>query len=357
MSLVCSEDLTASPSPQRSVASPLPMHQNSPAPADRLPEQLDDFHPQQLAAMLGTEQRQWRGEYLHLQPELTSNHRFFLVQWLHAACFERGLNLSAFAIAVTLLDRVLAEVPVPICQAQLVTIACLVIAAKVDGPDAVNDIRKFQVRTQLWNPTFTVAQIGNMEIDVLDSLGWASHCATAADFLDRLLAVAGVGRDASGELLPDGVADAVRMKAQQLVFQSLLDSESLALKPSSIAAAAVLDGMNGLCSDQCWQDTYALFSCHLDEAQIQTAMELFTNNVRALGGEHPVAAHSQQQAKPAQHSPPAIKTLPAARDGHTSPIANNSPATNNSLADKAVHPWASPHSISPTSVIVGDSRS
>lgn len=31
-------------------------------------------------------------------------------------------------------------------QAQLVTIACLVIAAKVDGPDAVNDIRKFQVR-------------------------------------------------------------------------------------------------------------------------------------------------------------------------------------------------------------------
>lgn len=61
-----------------------------------------------------------------------------------------------------------------------------------------------------------------MEIDVLDSLGWASHCATAADFLDRLLAVAGVGRDASGELLPDGVADAVRMKAQQLVFQSLL---------------------------------------------------------------------------------------------------------------------------------------
>lgn len=46
------------------------------------------------------------------------------------------------------------------------------------------------------------------------------------------------------------------------------DSESLALKPSSIAAAAVLDGMNGLCSDQCWQDTYALFSCHLDEVPI-----------------------------------------------------------------------------------------
>lgn len=86
-------------------------------------------------------------------------------------------------------------------------------------------------------------------------------------------------------------------------------------------------------------------------------MELFTNNVRALGGEPPVAAHSQQQAPPAQHSPPAIKTLPAACNGHTSPVANNSLATNNSLAGKTACPWASPYSISPTSVIVGDSHS
>ena len=61
-----------------------------------------------------------------------------------------------------------------------------------------------------------------MELDVAEHLDWACHCATIADFLDRLLAVAGVGRDRAGALLPDGTADAVRIKAQHLAFQSLL---------------------------------------------------------------------------------------------------------------------------------------
>ncbi len=79
-----------------------------------------------------------------------------------------------------------------------------------------------QVRTQLWDTSFTAGQIGSMELQVLEGLGWHSHCATAADFLDRLLSLACIGRNDDGSLRVDGVADAVRLKAQHMVFHSLL---------------------------------------------------------------------------------------------------------------------------------------
>ncbi len=54
-----------------------------------------------------------------------------------------------------------------------------------------------------------------------------------------------------------------------------------------------------------------------------------------------------QQAAPVRPSPPAIKLLQAMHSGGgcASPVLNN-------LADKLGPPWASPHSISPTSVII-----
>ena len=98
MSLACEEVFCGASSPQRPGTAPSPMQDDSPEPADRLPDQLDDFHLQQLSAMLQTELRQWRGDP-HLQPELASEHRFFLVQWLHAVSSLRILHAHATARA------------------------------------------------------------------------------------------------------------------------------------------------------------------------------------------------------------------------------------------------------------------
>ena len=58
-----------------------------------------------------------------------------------------------------------------------------------------------------------------------------------------------------------------------------------------------------------------------------------------------ILVQAPQHAADAQQSPPAINVLRASRDD---PCAS---PVNSSLADKASPPWASPHSISPTSVI------
>ena len=61
-----------------------------------------------------------------------------------------------------------------------------------------------------------------MEVAVLQALEWRGGAATAPHFLDRLLHVANVGRDAAGQLQDPTTAHAARNTANSLIMTALL---------------------------------------------------------------------------------------------------------------------------------------
>jgi Cyclin, N-terminal domain len=153
-------------------------------------------------------------------------------------------------------------------NAQCVAVACLTLAAKLDGPEAVDNVERFQVShpsdrvhiglpqavaatvlscvtrqqalvttsklrligatpltqvdTEIWSTSFSAGQIRGMELMICSTLDWRLHCATPADFLDCLLCLANVGRRPDGTLLAGGrPAARVRSMAHTLIFQML----------------------------------------------------------------------------------------------------------------------------------------
>lgn len=252
------------------------------APAGELPILHSELHERQLESMLRLERRSHSGlTCWDIQPKFTSEHRFFLVQWMHSACYQCDVNLSGFSVAVALLDRLLGTIEVPLNMAQLVTIAVVSIAAKLDGPDTVDDLTRFQVRTDVWHTQFTSEQIGDMEMEVLIGLDWRTHCATSADFIDRLLTLAHVGRDKHGVLCDESLATSVRSKAQHIVLDALHDGSMVALKPSSVAAAAVLIGMRDYTTLEDQGRAFDRMSTHVDEIELQAILAKNCNNTIA----------------------------------------------------------------------------
>lgn len=73
-----------------------------------------------------------------------------------------------------------------------------------------------------WEERWQASQVMAMEVAVLQALEWRVGAATAPDFLDRLLHVANVGRDAAGCLLDPTTAHAARNTANSLIMTALL---------------------------------------------------------------------------------------------------------------------------------------
>lgn len=70
--------------------------------------------------------------------------------------------------------------------------------------------------------SFTSEEIAVMEKDVMTTLEWRIGCFTAADFIDQMLVLARVGRNAGGMLRGNGqTAIGVRAAAHRMLFDSL----------------------------------------------------------------------------------------------------------------------------------------
>ena len=73
-----------------------------------------------------------------------------------------------------------------------------------------------------WFPLFSAAHVMAMELAVLRALDWRVQAgALAPDFLDRLLHVANVSRDARGQLVEPHAAHAARNTAKSLIIAAL----------------------------------------------------------------------------------------------------------------------------------------
>lgn len=262
----------------------------------------EDHAHGRLHVLLELEARQRTSDYLRRQPHFDSTHRFSIVQWLHVACFHFKLNLSALAIAVRLLDRFLDVCLVPADQlknAQCVAVACLTLAAKLDGPEAVDNVAKFQVDTSIWSTDFSASQIKQMELMICATLDWRTHCATPVDFMDCLLALANVGRCPKGNLVAGGhPAARVRSAAHHLILATLADSNSIAMRPSCMAAASILSALRscyGIGPE--YSQTYACFALYIEQEEMQWCLDQLRNNSsRSSGGAN--ARSSQPPVQP-----------------------------------------------------------
>jgi len=73
-----------------------------------------------------------------------------------------------------------------------------------------------------WDEPWQASQVMAMELAVLQALEWRVGGSSSAAFLDRLLHVAGVGRDAAGCLHDPATAHNTRNSAKSFITSALL---------------------------------------------------------------------------------------------------------------------------------------
>lgn len=177
-----------------------------------------------------------------VQPDMNSNMRAILIEWLVEVADEYTLLSDTLFQSVNYLDRYLSKVPVHRSKLQLVGIACMWIASKYEeeySPSA----RQF---CEITENTYTVKQLLEMEREVLRQLNYECTVPTTKIFLRRCLQVCDAGED-------------LHYTASYIAELSLLDHHMLRFLPSMIAAAAVLITRKLLHLSE-WSPTLAYYS-------------------------------------------------------------------------------------------------
>lgn len=90
-----------------------------------------------------------------------------------------------------------------------------------------------------------------MELAVLQALEWRVGGSSSAAFLDRLLHVVGVGRNAAGCLEDPSTAHAARDTAKSLIMSALLGAESLGLNCVMLQGTSILASTITYAMKQC----------------------------------------------------------------------------------------------------------
>ncbi|GBF97763.1 hypothetical protein Rsub_10188 [Raphidocelis subcapitata] len=130
-------------------------------------------------------------DYLRSQPELNERMRSVLVDWLVEVHRKLKLSPESLFLAVSLLDRFLAAVPVARCELQLAGLTALMIASKYEDvwPVEVGDLVCTTARA------LTRAQLVASERRMLAALAYELAVPTPYQFLARLLKAAGAYDD------------------------------------------------------------------------------------------------------------------------------------------------------------------
>ncbi|GAQ81442.1 CYCLIN D [Klebsormidium nitens] len=176
-------------------------------------------------------------DYFHRVQDLAvcPERRGDAIRWIMQvrSCFNYSLLTAS--LAVNYMDRFLSAYPLPDAEwpLQLVAVACLAIAAKMEEVDTpfLSDIQSktpFCIKPELSQ---------RMEILVLSTLKWRVHGVTSFSFVDPYLAIIGA----------DGpFAAALNARVSELLLRALLDVRFLAIRPSITAAAAVMQALHEL---------------------------------------------------------------------------------------------------------------
>jgi len=189
------------------------------------PQQVTEYALQIVGALRTAEVKIDRQpNYLQRQESITDRMRSILVDWLVEVHQKYKLRLVTLFLGVTLIDRYLAHVAVPISRRdlQLVGMGCMLVAAKFEEetPPSIADFVYIAANT------YNAQEVLDMEVSILTTLDFRVACPTPANFLDDF-AVA------------SRCSEVQRQVAQYVLELAILDIRWLCFAPSQLAAAAV----------------------------------------------------------------------------------------------------------------------
>jgi len=192
--------------------------------------------------------------YMDNHTEINTRMRTILVDWSVDVHRQYRLRPETLFLAVSLIDRYLANAIIQRSRLQLVGVTAMFVAAKFEEitPPEVADFK------YICADVYTVQDILQEECKLLIALGFNIACPTSVHFLDVFLIV--------------NQSDAIqRESALYSIELALLETQCLAYKPSQIAAASVLLTNHQLQRPEKWSQ--AMADCtHLDERVLEECM-------------------------------------------------------------------------------------
>jgi hypothetical protein len=191
------------------------------------------------------------------QPDLTSNMRCVLVDWLVEVAEEYRLCSDTLFLTLNILDRYLSVRPVPREQLQLAGVAAMWTAAKYEEvyAPAAKDF------CFITDNTYEPGQMVEMEAQILQALDWQVTVPTAKTFLRRYLQAA-----AADEHL--------HFLAAFLAELSLMSERLMMYLPSLVAGGAVYLAQLMLGAAQPWDATMKHYSGYGEEDLVEVAQQL-----------------------------------------------------------------------------------
>ncbi|XP_003737252.2 G2/mitotic-specific cyclin-A [Galendromus occidentalis] len=241
-----------------------------------------------------------RYDYMRRQRDISSDMRSVLVDWLVEVNEEYQQSDESLFLTVSLIDRFLSMMSVVRGKLQLVGTAAILVAAKVEEiyPPQLTDL------VYITDDTYTASQIIRMEALLLKNLEFFIGNAHALTFIQSFGIMAQISKR-------------IAHMAQYICELSLLKIESLAFRPSELAAAAILLALHHIeGSIERWTPAIHEFS-GIDSRQMQCAVNFLQTILlqanssphRAIRNKHAHRKYSSVSLLPVRPTAPHVETL------------------------------------------------
>lgn len=182
-------------------------------------------------------------DYMDAQPEISSNMRTILIDWLVEVHMKHHLCLETLHLTANIIDRYLAKAAVTRKRLQLVGVVAMFIASKFEEINPP----ELDFWVYITASAYTQEDVVNMECDVLTVLNFRIMVPTAAHFLALLKNV-------------NRCDSAHSSLAEYIIELGLLDCRMLRYAPSHVVAAALLLSNELLGHEPIWAPTMVLLS-------------------------------------------------------------------------------------------------
>jgi len=205
---------------------------------------VDEYVPDISERLFRDEERSLpQSDYMDSQPEVTSNMRAVLVDWLVEVHMKHHLCLETLHLTVNIVDRYLAKSAVGRRRLQLIGVTAMFIASKFEEIHAP----ELDFWVYITASAYTPEDVVLMECTMLTALNFQIMVPTAAHFLPLLQKANGCD-DVHGALV------------EYIVELGLLDTRMLCYPPSHIVSAALLLSNELLGRVPVWPATMAQLS-------------------------------------------------------------------------------------------------
>ncbi|XP_010437660.1 PREDICTED: cyclin-D3-1-like [Camelina sativa] len=195
-----------------------------------------------------------------------STDRKEAVGWILRVNAHYGFSTLAAVLAITYLDKFICSYSLQRDKPwmlQLVSVACLSLAAKVEETQ-VPLLLDFQVEETKY--VFEAKTIQRMELLILSTLEWKMHLTTPISFVDHIIRRLGLKNNAHWDFLN---------RCNRLLLSVISDSKFVGYLPSVVAAATMLRIIEQVEPfDPLSYQTNLLGALHLTKEKVKTCYDL-----------------------------------------------------------------------------------